>query len=441
MKLSLHIGTAINLEDFSLSQAVQMIKNVFSSHGLPGFLSVYLAQVEATVLTQGVKCPHCECEKIHCHGKSERKLTTSLGSSEHAFTRVRCQGCKKTFVPMNKYLDLNPYERKSREFEKLTLETVTDQSFRRSANHLEKTLGFKTPFTTLHSWFLNTTATEINSKKRVQDIIADGTGYKMKPRDGSNRGEVRVVVGLTKDSDVVPYGAWTRANWKDIGKYLKNKNHPSPDKIKFRPIAQTLIADGEEEIFRYLKKLAHQQQRCLFHMTYELKPLLQYKDFTSKDEAIKLSKALGDLLYIDLPQSDADPIKSMEDKLKIEIKFKEMKIKIEEFIAELKALGYKKARTFIENSKQQLFTYIENWISTGISNPRVSSLVERMMREIKRRIKKIGFSWSERGAERMTRLVLLQMSSTKQHWENYWQTRMGINSKMKFEFLGVTVTD
>lgn len=62
-----------------------------------------------------------------------------------------------------------------------------------------------------------------------------------------------------------------------------------------------------------------------------------------------------------------------------------------------------------------------------------------MMREIKRRIKKIGFSWSERGAEKMTRLVLLQLSSTKQYWENYWKTKMGTESNIKLQFLEVTV--
>ncbi|MFN8791009.1 MAG: hypothetical protein ACK5Y2_06070, partial [Bdellovibrionales bacterium] len=81
-----------------------------------------------------------------------------------------------------------------------------------------------------------------------------------------------------------------------------------------------------------------------------------------------------------------------------------------------------------------------NWISHGITNPKVTSLVERMMREIKRRIKKIGFSWSQKGAERMTRLVLLQMSSTKHRWETYWNEKMGIDSKIKLQFLGVTMT-
>lgn len=237
---------------------------------------------------------------------------------------------------------------------------------------------------------------------------------------------------------MIPFGAWTIASWKDIGKLLKSKNHTS-EKIKFKPIAGTLVTDGEEELINALKKLANSHQRCLFHMTHELVPLLRYQDIVGKDEAIKLSEELNDLLYVDLPESDVDPLKSLEDKLNIEIKLKDMRKSIDEFINELKMRGYKKAKTFIENAKAQLFTYIDNWLKTGIANPKVTSLVERTMREIKRRIKKIGFMWSEKGAERMTRLVLLQLSTTKQYWDTHWQQKTGINADIKLTFLGVNV--
>lgn len=439
MKLSLHIGAELSLENFSFSQLILMVKEVFDKEGLPGFVKVFMQQLETRLLAGGVKCKYCQSERLYAHTRSERKLKTSVGEVVLVLYRLRCQACKKTFVPMNQLLDIDPYSRKSRELEKLSLETVTEQSFRRSSDHLEKTLGLDLSHTTLHGWFAKTTATNIDVHKRVENLIADGTGYKMKPDVyDSNRGEVKVVIGLSSTGEVIPYGAWTRASWKNIGNYLKHENHTS-EKIKFRPIAKTLITDGEEELIRALKKLAINHQRCLFHMTYELKPLLQYKDIVGKSEAIKLSQALGDIIYLELPAADADPLKNIEEKLKIEIKFKKIKEDLNAFISDLKMMGYKKATTFIENSKNQLFTYIENWLKTGVSNPRVTSLVERMMREIKRRIKKIGFGWSEKGAEKMTRLVLLQMSSTKHFWKNHWETRMGIDSKIKLTFLGVTV--
>jgi len=69
----------------------------------------------------------------------------------------------------------------------------------------------------------------------------------------------------------------------------------------------------------------------------------------------------------------------------------------------------------------------------------VTSIGHVYLREIKRRIKRMGHKWSVRGAEKMTRLVLLQLSSTKHFWDNHWNEKMGINGNIKLTFLGVTV--
>lgn len=438
-QVSLNLLSEITLKNFSFSQLIVAVKSLMDTEGIPGLIKAMIILVESLLIKSGVSCPHCNCEKFHFHSKSERTLKTTIGEVRLILKRLECQECGKTYCPLNKLMDLDPYSRKSRELEKLSLETVTNQSFRRSARHLADTLGFETAHTTLHRWFQNTEATNINLKKKVDFLAADGTGFKReKDESGSNRGEVRVIIGYNKSGEVVPFGAWTRASWKDIGKLLKSKNHFS-EKVKFKPIAGTLVTDGEEELISALKKLANSHQRCLFHMTHELVPLLRYQDIVGKDEAIKLSEELNDLLYVDLPEADVDPLKSLEDKLNIEIKLKDMKKCIDEFISELKMRGYKKARIFIENAKAQLFTYIDNWLKTGIANPKVTSLVERTMREIKRRIKKIGFMWSEKGAEKMTRLVLLQLSTTRHYWETHWQQKTGINADIKLTFLGVTV--
>jgi transposase-like protein len=438
-QLSLLIGSEFSLKDFSFSQLILAVKRLMDTEGVPGLIKALMGLVEMLVIKSGVSCPHCASQKYHVHSRNERGLKTSIGEVRLSLSRLRCNECGRTYCPLNKFLDLDPYSRKSREFEKLSLETVTNQSFRRSAIHLSDTMGFLTAHTTLHRWFRDTEATALHVTTRVDFLVADGTGYKrQKDSLGSNRGEVRVMLGYNQSGQVVPFGAWTRASWKDIGRLVKNKNHAS-ERIKFKPIADSLVTDGEFELVEALKKLAKTHQRCLFHMTHELVPLLRYQDIVGKDEALKLSEELHEILYLDLPEQDADPLRSLEDKLNIEIRLKAMRQSIDEFIAELKSRGYRKARVFVENAKSQLFTYIENWLKTGIANPKVTSLVERTMREIKRRIKKIGFMWSEQGAEKMTRLVLLQLGSTKSYWENHWQEKMGINADIKLSFLGVTV--
>lgn len=441
MKLSLHVGAEFSLENFSLSQLVFAVKELFDNEGLPGFLSAFLKIVEQSFIQSGIACKHCQSGtqgKVHAHGTSERTLRTSLGIVKLNLIRVKCQACKKTFTPLNQILDLDKFDRKTREFEKLSIETIAEQSFRRSSVQLEKTIGFPTAHTTLHRWFTTTKSIATSVKHRVKTLIADGTGYKKKiDSNGSNRGEVKVVIGLTSDGELVPFGAWTRASWNDLANYIKRSNHAS-EKIKFRPIAELLVTDGEEGLIRAMKKLANQHQRCLFHMTHEIGYLLKYKDNASQKESEDITDELARLLYLQMPELTQDPLKNLEEKLKIEIEFNKVKKQLEEFIKTLKYMGYTKAKNFVENAKSQLYTYIESWLKTGDQNPKVTSLIERVMREIKRRIKKIGSGWSEAGAERMTRLILLRLSQTKHHWEDQWKSRLGTDAQIKLTFLGVT---
>jgi DNA polymerase elongation subunit (family B) len=77
------------------------------------------------------------------HSRVDRSGKSSVGEIRFELAWYRCQSCDKTSIPVRKVLDLVAFARKSRELEKLALETVTDQSFRRSAKNLKDTLGLK----------------------------------------------------------------------------------------------------------------------------------------------------------------------------------------------------------------------------------------------------------------------------------------------------------
>ena len=131
-KLSIHIGSEISLKDFSFSQLIFEVKRLFDTEGIPGFIKMLVMLIEKLLISGGVDCPRCQSQKHHSHSKTDRKLKTSIGEVNLILTRVQCVSCKKTFTPMTRLFDLDQYSRKSREFEKLSLETVTNQSFRRS---------------------------------------------------------------------------------------------------------------------------------------------------------------------------------------------------------------------------------------------------------------------------------------------------------------------
>lgn len=71
-------------------------------------------------------------------------------------------------------------------------------------------------------------------------------------------------------------------------------------------------------------------------------------------------------------------------------------------------------------------------IKSGQKVARVTSRIERFMREMARRMKRIAHNWSEAGAEVMAR-ILLKIKLDPVGWENYWKEKMKITGKFQLE--------
>ena len=66
-------------------------------------------------------------------------------------------------------------------------------------------MGFSTAHSRLQRWFWKTDVVNINQQKHVDFLIADGTGFKTdKNAAGSNRGEIRILIGYNKNGDIIP---------------------------------------------------------------------------------------------------------------------------------------------------------------------------------------------------------------------------------------------
>ena len=422
---------------FSLDELVIETKKMFDTEGNVGFLRVLLHLLDLLVHLPmlGTHKEKLCCKKPHLvTGQSEGKnIVTSVGFLRFKWTRLKCKNCGKSNIPLRDFLNLVPYQPKTSELEKVVAEVVSEQSYRRSTQHIETIGGIPIPHTRLHRWIMKSDCDKIDAKGRVQTLISDGTGFKKIPENDSNSGEVRLVVGITKEGVVVPYGAWTESSWKSIGKEIKDANHPHP-KLKFKPIADMLVSDGEVGMLQGMKKLTINQQRCIWHLPYELKPLLRYHDKASMEDAIQYKGELQSILEIHLPEKDFQEV-SLEDRLKLEKKAWEAENKVQELANELIEKGYKSAAKYLLNAKKSMFSYVRVWLKSGIVHPRVSSMIERMMREIGRRIKKIGFGWSPEGAAKMTRIIIKRITSAGQ-WEHYWKEKLQLTGKLKISFLG-----
>ncbi|MFH1731148.1 MAG: hypothetical protein ABIF82_05810 [Planctomycetota bacterium] len=92
----------------------------------------------------------------------------------------------------------------------------------------------------------------------------------------------------------------------------------------------------------------------------------------------------------------------------------------------------------MRDAKDRLFTCVRFWLATGLISPRASSMIERMMLEIGRRLKRIAFGWSERGAAKMARIILKRIT-TAGEWRAYWNDRLRIQDNVILFCRGVKV--
>lgn len=438
-KFALKLSANLPESGFSLDELVIESKRMFETEGIAGFLRVLLILLDQVLypsaLGKGSGLACCDQCNYVVYRREEKSIRTSVGVLRALWTRLRCEGCGVSFIPLREFLSVKKFSRKTTELEKIVADVVAEQSYRRTTKHLQLVGEIPVPHTTLHRWVMQSDCDKIESKNRVASIVADGTGYKIKPQlnDGSNRGEMKIVIGVTKDKKLVPYGAWADEAWWDIGTEIKSANHPSPDKLMFRPIADMLVSDGEEELIDGLKRLTKEQQRCIWHVPHGLGPILRKEDL-SREAVSELKSELCGIINIDLPKKDFEKI-SLEDRLNIEIKTKKAEKELDNLIGEFVDRGYRQAARYLSNAKASMFNYVKSWLRTGIVHPRVTSQIERMMREIGRRIKKIGHGWSPKGAAKLTRIIIKKITSPIE-WENYWKNKMQITGQVKVSFLG-----
>ncbi len=141
--ISLEVLTAVAENGFSLDELVITARKVFEQEGMPGLIGIILRLVDENIslrLCQG-KSPWqptgcCEQSSYEYQDRQERRFRTSAGTVKIRWRRLRCLNCGKSLVPLREFLGLDVYQSKTAELEKTIIEVVSEQSYRRSSNHL-----------------------------------------------------------------------------------------------------------------------------------------------------------------------------------------------------------------------------------------------------------------------------------------------------------------
>jgi len=353
----------------------------------------------------------CTCTSFTKLGfrRGGRSIRTHLGEVNFRVRNVRCERCGERYTPILRFLDLRERKRRLSSLEKIVAEVVSLETYGKSENLVEKATGERIPDATMHDWMadIDWDALDLGRYKRAKTVMADGTGVKMR---GGSRGELRVVIGLDGRNKPFPLGVYSGTPWERIGPEIKAR-------LKDRDQATLFVHDGEIAIDEHLSGIAEKTGRCRWHMPRGVKYAL-WGDGAGKDEQQDYARKLRGILGVEIPADDWQAL-GADDLAPLRKELDDSRKAYEKLVEEFGARGYVKAREYLANAMGKVFTQVETWLDTGVVMPGTISQLERIMRELGRRLKKLGYGWTDEGLVRIAK-ILLKRIHEPDAWEEHW---------------------
>ena len=177
-------------------------------------------------------------------------------------------------------------------------------------------------------------------------------------------------------------------------------------------------------------------QRCTWNAPRRLYHALWEDGLKKKDGQPQIDK-VKQLVGIELPAGDFQILRE-KDKEPVRTRYEKSKNEVQELISTFYEKGYKKGASYLESLSTRLFTNIELWLSTGIIAPKTTSLLERVFREIGRRLKRIAWGWSDAAVTNLSKMILIKQYA-KDKWEQFWKEKLGIKGYFNIQIQTVEI--
>lgn len=425
---------------FGLDELIYRMEELANKKAFPQLLKTIVLLVDENlrlkVMLRQPLPEKCGCTCAHpdlvLDGGMPRKIRTRLGIVDlPRITRVKCKHCGKTFVPLALMCGLERHQTMSNELAKLVLEQCAQESYRVATSNIHEMTAAKESHSTFRRWVLKTDADEIRVPEGTMGAVpgvlyADGTKCKSIGADGrACKGDVKVLLGVRNEGTVFPIGTWTgHETWQDISDQLTKRQ------VKF-PDGTILVCDGEIGLAESLSKLASDEQRCQWHVHRDLYHMMRMNGGKIKDVR-PVQERLKGIMAIELPKESFAQVPE-DQKASIKAKMEQAEKDLDVLIGDIRSKGYTIAVNYLERAKHAMFGYVRRWLALGLVCPRASSFIERTMRAIGRRIKKLGYNWKDEGVGKIARIVL-KLFATEGEWEEYWRKRMDLNQSVMLNF-------
>jgi hypothetical protein len=335
---------------------------------------------------------------------------------------VECCTCGSRYSPLLRALKIGAYVRKEANFEHEVIEAVIDTNYRRliDGRSIDISLGG------VHNIVVGSDIDQFDQGpidlKDLSGTMADSTGVKQQK---GKKGELRAVIGITNDKKLEPLGTFINTDWAQIETIIK-------ERIKTTEASGIpFIYDGEPGLDNFLSTFTD-PQRCTWHAPRGLYHALWEDGLRKKDSEPEMNK-IKQMIGIELPETDFQLLKP-EDKEQIENQYESSKTEIKQLIDAFEQKGYTHGASYIENLSKHLFTNIEIWLKTGVIAPKTISLLERVFREIGRRLKRIAYGWSDTAVTKLSKMIVLKMYR-RDKWQQYWKQKLNIVGNFNIQII------
>ena len=371
----------------------------------------------------------CRCRRVKLKGFRwhPRCINSKHGPIRIELQMVECLGCGKRFSPLLDALKIEPYAGHEDVLEKAVIDAVIDTNYRRliEGRSLDVSLGG------VHNFVAGSDIDEVLREELDLDqynaILADGTKFK---KQGGKRGEMRVLVGITPSGGLEPIGSWVDTPWQEIEREAKARIKSDPQQPPL------FIFDGEPGLDDFLAGSVSGQQRCTWHAPRGLYHAM-WEDGQSKRDIRPHEDTVAKIVAIEIPEGEYDQL-GPEAIDVVRVKYREAKKELTDLIEVLQQKNCPHGVEYLQNLAKGLFHQVEMWLATGVIAPKTTSRLERLFRELGRRLKRMAWGWSDRVVTRLSKMIMIKQYKPE-IWKKYWMKKMGIEGHLTIWIQSVSV--
>lgn len=335
---------------------------------------VFAAETELVCSRCGLV--HCGSADLVRRGWRRRQILTQEGVVHFGLRQVTCRGCGRTWSPYAEVLGLRPGQRVLEEVEEKLVGLVTQLSYARTCQVAEAWLGVRIRPRSLHRWVQERGAQlQLTPDPQSEVLLGDGTKI---PSGGRSRMGEDVRIGFQFCGREEVHGR-NRARLRVAGVGIGRGSWAEAFPAELKP---ALVVTDAEAGLRELVRERYAEARhqlCEWHVAYTLDWSL-IEDRVPAKRRKWLRRLLGRILFRKTTQA-------------------RKRRRYERFTRWIGKISRK--------AQQQLEQASSRILYEEASDECTTSLVERQMREVNRRME-VGVRWSDTGALNLLRLRLAQ---------------------------------